>query len=163
MQGLAIADNPLGPFKKHPLNPVINSGHETTLFPFEEGVAALVIRDGMEHNTIQYAADWVSFNIASIVELMPTAGGPFVPDAFEDTKNGRGITWGISHFTNAAGDWNRNHSILTRFDCDSSQDVHDAQMKGHYYKPSPEFHYQHGLSGKQRERIAQETATSKTK
>ena len=27
MQGLAIADNPLGPFEKHPLNPIINSGH----------------------------------------------------------------------------------------------------------------------------------------
>ena len=49
MQGLAIADNPLGPFKKHPLNPVINSGHETTLFPFKEGIAALVTRDGNEH------------------------------------------------------------------------------------------------------------------
>ncbi|MEM9261681.1 MAG: glycoside hydrolase, partial [Bacteroidota bacterium] len=43
MQGLAIADNPLGPFTKHPLNPVINSGHETSLFPFGTGIAALVI------------------------------------------------------------------------------------------------------------------------
>ncbi|RME69520.1 MAG: glycoside hydrolase, partial [Verrucomicrobia bacterium] len=34
MHGLAIADDPLGPFRKHPLNPVMNSGHETTLFPF---------------------------------------------------------------------------------------------------------------------------------
>jgi hypothetical protein len=40
LQGLATADNPLGPFTKHPLNPVLNSRHETTLFPFEEGVAA---------------------------------------------------------------------------------------------------------------------------
>ena len=53
MHGLAIADNPLGPFKKHPLNPVMNSGHETTLFPFKEGVAAFAIRDGNEMNTIQ--------------------------------------------------------------------------------------------------------------
>ena len=78
MQGLAIADNPLGPFKKHPLNPVLNSGHETTLFPFREGIAALVIRDGNEHFTIQYAKDGVSFEIASITELMPIAAGPFV-------------------------------------------------------------------------------------
>ena len=28
--GLAIGDNPLGPFRKHPLNPIANSGHETT-------------------------------------------------------------------------------------------------------------------------------------
>ncbi len=153
MQGVAIAENPLGPFEKHPLNPVINSGHETTLFPFKQGVAALVIRDGMEHNTIQYAEDWVSFRIASIVELMPTAGGPFIPDAFTDTQDGRGITWGISHFTNAAGDWKRNHSILTRFDCDLSQDVHDVQMKGHTNKYGPEFHYEHALSAKQRQSI----------
>lgn len=157
MHGLAIADSPLGPFKKHSLNPVVNSGHETTLFPFKNGVAALVIRDGMEHNTIQYAEDWVNFKIASIVEMMPTAAGPFVPDAFTDTKDGRGITWGISHFTNASGDWRRNHSILVRFDCDLSQDVHDKEMKGHHLTFSPEFHYRHGLTKKQRERIAGET------
>ncbi|RMG03916.1 MAG: glycoside hydrolase, partial [Planctomycetota bacterium] len=28
MHGLAIADDPLGPFHKHPLNPIMNSGHE---------------------------------------------------------------------------------------------------------------------------------------
>ncbi|QVY66093.1 family 43 glycosylhydrolase [Polaribacter sp. Q13] len=155
MQGLAIAENPLGPFVKHPLNPVINSGHETTLFPFKEGVAAIVQRDGMEHNTIQYAKDWVNFEIASITELMPVAGGPFVPDAFTDTKNGRGITWGISHFINADGNWN--HTILTRFDCDLSQDIDDQKMKGHHYNYSPEFHYTHKLSGDQKKRIIKET------
>lgn len=56
-QGLAISDDPFGPFEKHPLNPVINSGHETALFPFKEGLAALVSRHGLEHNTIQYAPD----------------------------------------------------------------------------------------------------------
>ncbi len=156
MQGLAIADNPLGPFKKHPLNPVINSGHETTLFPFKKGVAAIVQRDGMEHNTIQYAEDWVNFKIASITELLPVAAGPFVPDAFTDTNDGRGITWGISHFINAAGDWKRNHTVLVRFDCDLSQDIHDDGMKEHYMKYGPEHHYKYGLSGKQRERIANE-------
>ncbi|MCL7762531.1 family 43 glycosylhydrolase [Polaribacter sp. Z014] len=155
MQGLAIAENPLGPFVKHPLNPVINSGHETTLFPFKEGVAAIVQRDGMEHNTIQYAKDWVNFEIASITELMPVAGGPFVPDAFTDTKNGRGITWGISHFINADGNWN--HTILTRFDCDLSQDIDDQKMKGHHYNYGPEFHYTHKLSGDQKKRIIKET------
>ena len=39
--GLAIADDPFGPFTKHLLNPVMNSGHETTLFPFKQGIAAL--------------------------------------------------------------------------------------------------------------------------
>ena len=161
MQGLAIAKNPLGPFVKHPLNPVINSGHETTLFPYKKGVAAIVQRDGQEHNTIQYAKDWVNFEIASITELLPVAAGPFVPDAFTDTENGRGITWGISHFTNAGNNWSKNHSILVRFDCDLSQDIDDPDMKGHYYQFGPEFYYSHGLNKKQRERITKENAKLK--
>ncbi|WP_232824672.1 glycoside hydrolase family 117 protein [Algibacillus agarilyticus] len=156
MQGLAIADNPFGPFVKHPLNPVINSGHETTLFPFKEGVAAFVIKDGTEKNTIQYAQDWVNFDVQAHVEMMPVAAGPYVPDAFTDTKDGRGITWGISHFTNAAVNWKANHSVLTRFDADLSRDVHDPNMKNHFIKYTPAQHYQYGLSEAQRKRIQQE-------
>jgi hypothetical protein len=151
--GLAIGDHPLGPFKKHPLNPVLNSGHETSLFPFKHGVAALIIRDGTEHFTIQYAEDWVNFTIASIVELMPTAAGPYVPDAFTDTKDGRGITWGLSHFTNAGSAWEKQYSILARFDCDLSQDVHDPHMKRTGVRHRPEVYFKQGLSKQQRDRI----------
>ena len=155
MQGLAIADDPLGPFRKHSLNPVISSGHETTLFPFKNGIAALVIRDGNENSTIQFAEDGVNFEIASIVGMMPTAAGPFIPDAFVDKKNRRGITWGISHFTNATN-WTQNHSILTRFDCDLSLDLHDPLMKrtGIYHKP--DVYFRQGLSPGQRKRIEKE-------
>lgn len=153
MQGLATADNPLGPFTKHPLNPLINSGHETTLFPFKEGIAALVIRDGNESNTIQYAADWVNFKVAAHSELLPNAGGPYIPDAFTDTKYGRGITWGISHFTNVNGP-KTNHSMITRFDVDLSLDVDDPQMKRHGIKNTPEYHWKQGLSSIQKKRIA---------
>ena len=152
MQGLATADNPLGPFKKHPLNPVINSGHETTLFPFKEGIAALLIRDGNEHFTVQYAEDGVNFEIASIVSLMPIAGGPFVPDAFTNTKYGRGITWGLCHNT-WAGTRGKGHSVLMRFDCDLSLDVDYPDMKKHGYMHNPEFYYQHGLNTALRARI----------
>jgi len=149
MQGLATAENPLGPFTKHPLNPVINSGHETTLFPWKEGIAAMVTRDGNEHYTIQYAEDGVNFDIKSIVSLLPVAAGPYIPDAFTDTKDGQGITWGIAHLTNVTT-WEENHAVLLRFDCDLSQQIHDPQMKKHntYYKP--EFYYKHGLSKEQR-------------
>ncbi|SMP42625.1 Glycosyl hydrolases family 43 [Neorhodopirellula lusitana] len=152
MQGLATADNPLGPFTKSPLNPVINSGHETTMFPFQEGIAALVIRDGNEHSTVQYAKDGVNFNIASISLMMPNAAGPYIPDAFTDTKDGRGISWGISHFTNATT-WAQNHAILARFDCDLSQDVDDPQMKRTGLYLRPEVHFQQGLGGAQRKRV----------
>ncbi|MGX5856551.1 family 43 glycosylhydrolase [Dyadobacter jiangsuensis] len=154
MQGLAVADNPLGPFTKSPLNPVINSGHETTLFPFREGMAALVIRDGHEHNTIQYAEDGVNFKIAAISQFLPNAAGPYIPDAFTNTTYGRGITWELAHFTNATT-WDKNHAVLNRFDCDLSLDLDDPEMKraGVYFKP--EFYYEMGLSPKQRERISQ--------
>ncbi|KAA3656160.1 MAG: glycoside hydrolase, partial [Calditrichaeota bacterium] len=116
--GLAIADNPEGPFKKHPLSPVTNSGHESMLFPFKEGVAALVGTDGIEHYTIQYAKDWVNFEIAAVTQLMPTAAGMFSPDAFTDSGDADGITWGLSHFINAGNNWNKMYSKLARFDCD---------------------------------------------
>ncbi|MFI8602914.1 glycoside hydrolase family 117 protein [Cellulophaga baltica] len=162
MQGLATADNPYGPFTKNPLNPVLTSGHETTLFPFKEGIAALTIRDGNEHNTIQFAKDGVNFEIAALVELMPAAAGPFIPDAFTNTKDGRGITWGLSHFTNATT-WDKNHAILVRFDCDLSQDVEDPQMKKHHVYHRPEVYFKQGLNDTQRERIRKENETLQQK
>lgn len=163
MQGLAIADNPLGPFTKHPLNPVLNSGHETTLFPFKEGIAALCIRDGNEHFTVQYSPDGVNFKVAAITTMMPPAGGPYVPDAFADNKNGRGITWGICHNIKATrgekGDGRA--SCLMRFDCDLSLDVNDPEMKKHSNYFKPEVYYLIGLSKAQRERA--ETQPGKLK
>lgn len=157
MQGLATADHPLGPFTKHPLNPVITSGHETSLFPFKSGIAALVYKDGPEHNTIQYSEDGVNFEIASITELMPYAAAPYVPDAFTDTKDGRGITWGLAHFINQGGR-EKFHSILVRFDCDLSQDLHDPEMKKHRVNHQPDVYYRQGLTKAQRERIMKENA-----
>ncbi|WP_211324151.1 family 43 glycosylhydrolase [Echinicola strongylocentroti] len=152
--GLAIAEDPLGPFQKHELNPVQNSGHEICFFPWKEGVASLTIRDGSEHFTIQYAKDWVNFEVMSITEFMPTGPNAYIPDAFADNKNGRGITWGIGHFINFRGKNNdRWHSELYRFDCDLSLDVHDPEMKDHNYRLSPEIYFQFGLTDKQRKRI----------
>lgn len=155
MQGLAIAEHPLGPFEKHPQNPVLNSGHETTLFPFKEGIAALAIRDGNEHYTVQYANDGVNFEIASITSFMPTAAGPFVPDAFTNTQYGRGITWGLSHFINVTT-WKENHAMLTRFDCDLSLDLHDADMKRAHVYLKPDVYYRLRLNDKQKARIRDE-------
>lgn len=151
--GLAIADDPLGPFEKHPLNPVLNSGHEVSLFPFKEGVAAIMVNDGNEHYTINYAMDWVNFEIASVCDLVPKAPAGFIPDAFTDTRDGRGITWGLSHFTNAGKYGVNQHSILARFDCDLSQDIHDPNMKRTVTNHDIDVFFKQGLSKEQRERI----------
>ncbi|MFI3269431.1 MAG: family 43 glycosylhydrolase [Rikenellaceae bacterium] len=152
--GLAIADRPEGPFMKCPQNPVLNSGHEVSLFPFREGVAAMVIKAGNEHNTIQYAEDWVNFKIASFVNIMPNAPAGFIADAFTDTKNGRGITWGMCHFLWQGKD--RNYSVLDRFDCDLSLDVNDPQMKAQVTNLPREIYLNQKLSPKQRARIKAE-------
>ncbi|MDF9796467.1 hypothetical protein OKW21_001730 [Catalinimonas alkaloidigena] len=151
--GLAMADHPMGPFSKHPLNPLFNSGHETSLFPFQEGIAALVIRDGNENNTIQYAPDGINFEIAAVSSLLPAAAGPYLPDAFDSQGNGRGISWGLSHFT-GMGEAQKKYSILARFDCDLSLDVDDPAMKNTQIWLDPEVYFSQGLSEKQKaERI----------
>lgn len=160
MGGLAIAEDPLGPFEKHPLNPVLNSGHEVSPFPFGEGLAVMVIKDGNEHFTIQYAEDWVNFEIASIVELMPTAAGPYVADAFADSGDGRGITWGLSHFVGEGGRENY-HGILARFDCDLSKDLHDLEFKRHHWQYPAGHYFKHGLSEQQKARIRAENRETK--
>ena len=161
--GLAIADEPLGPFKKHLLNPLTSSGHEVSLFPFKEGVAAITVKDGTEHFTIQYAPDWVNFEIASICELVPLAPGPFVPDAFSNTAFGKGITWGLCHFVNAGEYGINQHSVLARFDCDLSLDIDDPEMKNTGIRHQLDVYFSQRLSREQRERIAAENTNLKSK
>jgi hypothetical protein len=127
-QGVAIAARPEGPFVKSPLNPVVNSGHETCLWPWQSGIAALVSLDGPEKNTVQYAPDGVNFEVKSLIQAPPIAPGPFVPDAFAGNGNGRGFTWGLCHI-NPDGGGGMSESILARFDCDLSLDVDCPQFK----------------------------------
>lgn len=151
--GLVIGENPLGPFKKHPLNPVMQSGHETTYFPFRGGVATLAIKDGNERETMQYSEDGVNFKIAAVVTLTPTAAAPFVPDAFTNTKDGRGFTWGLCHFINA-GTQKKQYSIMARFDCDLSLDYNEPAFKDTGVWHDPEVYFKQGMGsiGKNPER-----------
>jgi len=59
--GVAIADDPLGPYIKSPYNPISNSGHEICVWPYQGGIASLITTDGPEKNTIQWAADGINF------------------------------------------------------------------------------------------------------
>jgi len=88
---------------------------------------------------------------------MPYAAAPHVPDAFTDTKDGRGITWGLAHFINVTGNWDKFSSKLVRFDCDLSRDLHDPEMKKHRVVHQPDVYYRQGLSKKQLERIKSES------
>ena len=136
-QGVAIANQPEGPFTKSALNPVINSGHETCLYPYREGVAAIASLDGPEKNTIQYAPDGLNFEPKSHIVLPPHAPGAFCPDMFSDTGDGRGITWGLAHIVGEpsqpgygpGGYQGTINCFIVRFDCSLSRDVEDPRFK----------------------------------
>ncbi len=153
-QGVAIADHPFGPYTKHPMNPVINSGHETGLFPFKGGIAAIVSLDGPEKNTVQWAPDGVNFQMMSILQITPIAPGPFVPDAFADNGDGRGITWGLCHMS-PLGPGPKNRNVLARFDCDLSLDVDEPLYKHNNMRFRESFYLQdrQALSDSQKEKI----------
>ena len=119
--GVAIADQPEGPFIKSPLNPVTNSGHETCLFPYKEGVLAICGHDGPEKDTIQYAPDGLNFEVMAHVTLPPLAAGPFAPDSYNNTRDGKGITWGLAHI--ATEEMKTGNSYIMRFDCNLRRDV----------------------------------------
>ena len=125
--GVATADDPRDPFVKSALNPVTNSGHETFLYPFRGGMVAIPGLEGPEKNTVQYAPDGLNFGVVGKVSVPPVAAGPYVPDAFADTGDGRGITWGLSHVQH------NNHGAmdngyLVRFDCNLSRDIKRADF-----------------------------------
>ncbi len=154
--GLAIADDPLGPFVKYEHNPVMNSGHETQMFRFKNGIAAMLAKDGHEANTIQFSEDGKNFKMASICDNVPVACGVYDPDAFTGVEEAKGITWGISH----VHIWGPNkHSILLRFDCDLSTEVDDPMMKKNIgMGRGPEDYLKYGLTPKSRARIKAATA-----
>ncbi len=121
-QGVAVADRPEGPFVKVPENPVLNSGHETGIFRFRDGVAAIVSCEGAEKNTIQFSRDGVNFEMQSIITLAPVAPGPFDPDAYNGTDDAQGIAWGLCHI-NPDGGGATEPSFIARFDCNLTQDL----------------------------------------
>jgi len=115
--GVAVADRPEGPYTKHPLNPITNSGHEIWVWPWKKGIAAIVDWAGPEKDTVQYTEDGVNFEVVASLEDIPPAGGAYIPDKFDDPADGQGFTWGLCHY--GASDW----CLLLRFDCDLKQGV----------------------------------------
>ncbi len=143
-QGVAMADHPEGPYVKSELNPVSNSGHETMLWPWEGGIASLLILDGPEKNTVQFAPDGLNFEPKAHVTLSPQAPGPFCPDAFADNGDGRGITWGLCHINPLGGGPDQGCYII-RFDCDLSRDVQRPEFKRSNVRYSEDTWFQRAM------------------
>jgi len=95
--GLAIADQPQGPYVRHESNPVIPGNHEVLVWPHGTGVAAMIGTTGPKEitNSILYAEDGIHFSKTHKVANGPWAGGAYRPEAF--TQNGKGAIpqWGV--------------------------------------------------------------------
>lgn len=112
--GVAIADNPEGPYVKSPSNPLAKGGHEVLVWPEGEGVGALV---GMKLGKgspffLMHAEDGLNFKkTAQIMNTnAPWAPGAFRPEAFTESGKGDMIEWGL----HIAGE--RPNLFLERFD-----------------------------------------------
>ncbi|MDN5215212.1 glycosyl hydrolase [Fulvivirgaceae bacterium BMA12] len=94
--GVAIADKLEGPYVKSEYNPITNSGHELCVWPYNGGIAALIITDGPERNTIQWSPDGINFEIKSHIKWGPPAAGL---DTSLDYEKGplEAVTWGLTH------------------------------------------------------------------
>ncbi|MGI9175949.1 MAG: glycoside hydrolase family 117 protein, partial [Rhodothermales bacterium] len=92
----AISDSLRGPYVKSEYNPITNSGHELAVWPYQGGVSALIITDGPERNTIQWAPDGINFEIKSHIKSGPPAAG--LVRSFDTDKGPlEALTWGLTH------------------------------------------------------------------
>lgn len=94
--GVAIADNLEGPYVKSEYNPITNSGHELCVWPYNGGIAALIITDGPERNTIQWSPDGVNFEIQSHIKWGPPAAG-LDHSIDNETSPLAALKWGLTH------------------------------------------------------------------
>lgn len=95
--GLAIADNPEGPYIKHPSNPIIPGNHEVLVWPEGDGVAALIGVVGPKEwvQSLVYSEDGIHFSKTHDVKHVPHAAGAYRPEAFTESGNGEQIEWGV--------------------------------------------------------------------
>ncbi len=107
--GVAIADNPLGPYVKSPYNPISNSGHEICVWLQDGGVASLITTDGPEKNTIQFAPDGINFNIMAVIKDAPHAIG--LNRELNTGEPFKIFEWGLTHQY-----MNYNYQYIRRFE-----------------------------------------------
>ena len=94
--GVAVADDPAGPYKKSVFNPVTNTGHEVMVWPYADGLAILQHQDGPEANSIQYSGDGFNFDIKGKVTNFPEAAGLY-RSSESDSDPHAGVSWGLGH------------------------------------------------------------------
>lgn len=94
--GVAIADDPLGPYVKSPYNPISNSGHEICVWHYNGGISSLITTDGPEKNTIQWSPDGINFEIKSVIKGAPHAIG-LNRSLDNEASPLAALEWGLTH------------------------------------------------------------------
>ena len=95
--GLAIAEEPQGPYVRVEENPVIPGNHEVLVWPQGKGVATMIGTTGPKEITrsIMYSEDGLHFSKTHNVIDVPHAAGGYRPEAFTDSGLGKQIEWGV--------------------------------------------------------------------
>ena len=99
--GVAIADNPMGPYVKSPSNPISNSGHEICVWKYNDGIASLITTDGPEKNTIQWSPDGINFEIMSVLKGVEAHAIGLNRSADNEKDPTEILRWGLSHVYNS--------------------------------------------------------------
>lgn len=115
--GVAIADNPLGPYIKSEYNPITNTGHEVSVWPYQSGIAIIQHLDGPEKGTIQYAEDGVNFEIKGLATGVAEALGIAVSGS-NGNHPGTGVYWGLAHKYVWGNGITGGKNYMERFDLD---------------------------------------------
>jgi hypothetical protein len=112
--GVAISENPEGPYIKSEYNPITNSGHEVCVWPYNGGIALIHTDDGPERHTIQWSPDGINFEIMGTIGKTPKAFGIFRTKN-HDKNPIEGIKWGLCHAY--GGDyWRTSYNYIKRFE-----------------------------------------------
>ncbi|MBN25521.1 MAG: glycosyl hydrolase [Alteromonadaceae bacterium] len=124
--GVAIADNPQGPYIKSDFNPITHSGHELCVWQYQDGIAIVSSHDGPEKQTIQFAPDGINFEIMAYLPTVPSAMG-LVESLDKNAHPTAGLEWGLYHeYVIPAGKtWMSGGNQIKRF-----------SFQSQYYKPS---------------------------
>lgn len=122
MIGLAIAEEPTGPFIRWEGNPLVR-GHTGCVWPHRGGVA--LIGDTRPPNrSLYYSSDGRHFQKMADIDAAVSDPGVFCPEAFDDVSYGNGVQWGLSQLyeiKEQAADRSGitvASSYLVRWDCD---------------------------------------------
>ncbi|GGZ74925.1 carbohydrate-binding protein [Algibacter mikhailovii] len=113
--GVAIADNPTGPYIKSEYNPLTTSGHEVSVWNYDNGIAIIQKLDGPERGSVQFASDGLNFEMKGKASHVPDALGIFRP-SLEGENPTSGVSWGLAHELKWDGQVQGGWMHLKRFD-----------------------------------------------